>query len=220
MDTIKKIIIADDHPIFRMGLAAIIKSLSNYELVAEASNGQEAINLLEKHKPHFIILDIDMPIVTGVGVANYIIENHLITQIIFMTAHTDPLTFQGATEFNNASFIFKESAVKELSKCFEEMEAGRTFVSPICKKFIENASKEAKKIKQIKSNLNLLTPSELAILKLIANHKTTQQIADELHNSYKTIENHRTNICQKIGISGSNNLLLFAIENRDIIDSY
>lgn len=137
-----------------------------------------------------------------------------------MTAHTDPVTFYGAIEFNNASFIFKESAIKELSKCIEEMESGRVFISPICKKFIENASKEAKKIQQIKNDVQQLTQSELAILKLVAQHKTTQQIADILHNSYKTIENHRTNICQKIGISGANNLLLYAIENREIIDAF
>ena len=212
------VVVVDDHPIFRAGLKSVLSGIADIQVIGEASDGIEGLKLINQLKPDFSLLDIDMPKMDGAELALYIEANAISTKIIFITAHTDAVTFLRATEANNASFLFKESAINEIEHCIKQMILGKTYISPFCQKFItkfrEKNQKQIKTIEQLKA----LTQTEQRILTLIAQQKTTKEIADTLFNSYKTIENHRSNICQKLGISGSNNLLLFCIENREIIE--
>lgn len=214
----RTVIIADDHPIFRMGLSSLINNFDGFSIIGEADNGLEAIDLLKKTVPNYAILDIDMPKATGIDVADFIQQNSLPVKIIFLTAHTDPLTIEQAISLQHVSILFKESASRELKHCLERMEEGNFFVSPICMKFSENRAIENQRISKTIETIKALTQTEQKILFLVSQHKTTVQIAEMLNNSYKTIENHRTNISQKLQLVGPNSLLRFAMENEKIIE--
>lgn len=215
-----KIIIADDHPLFRMGVKSLLLSNDTIDLLAEAENGEEAISLIEKHNPDIVILDIDMPKMNGTEVAKFIKTKELEIKIIFLTSHSNLQTFNRAIELNVKGFLFKESALEELNECIERVNNNGTYISPSCKIFLEENKDQLEKLKEFQETIKNLTPTELKILKYISNHFTTKKIAETLHNSYKTIENHRFNICQKLNIKGTNNLLSFALENKEFIESF
>ena len=215
---VRTVIIADDHPIFRMGLRSLIENLDGFSVTDEADNGLEAIEMLRKNVPNYAILDIDMPKATGIDVADFIQQNSLPVKIIFLTAHTDPVTIEQALSLQHVSILFKESASRELKHCLEKMEDGNFFVSPICLKFSENRALENQRVNKTIEAINALTQTEQKILYLVSQHKTTSQIAEQLNNSYKTIENHRTSISQKLQLAGPNSLLRFAMESERIIE--
>jgi len=213
----KKIVVVDDHPIFRVGIVSLLSSIVGYNVVAEGSNGQEALILLQKHNPDYLILDLDMPKVSGKVVVDNILSQNLPVKIIVLTAHTDPLVIHQLKNLGIISLLFKESAVHEISRCLATMEEGNTFISPLCEKFLEHTQKESSSKLKTLGKLNELTTTELKVLSLVAKQLTTNQIAEKLHNSHKTIENHRSNITLKLGLTGSNALLRFAFDNSETI---
>lgn len=215
-----KLIIADDHPLFRIGVKSLLNSNPNYHLMGEAENGVKAIELINNLACDIIILDIDMPNKNGIEVAEFIRSNEINTRIIFLTSHTNLQLFNKAMNLNVTGFLFKESALEELNECIQKVYNGEKYISPICQSFLDENTDQINKLKHFQEAIKNLTPTELKILKYISNHYTTKSIADELHNSYKTIENHRFNICQKLDIKGTNNLLSFALDNKEYIESF
>jgi DNA-binding NarL/FixJ family response regulator len=214
-----KIIIADDHPLFRIGVKTLIDNLDHFKIVGEANNGNETISFLKEHIPDIAILDIDMPEKNGIAVAQYIQENDLLTKVIFLTSHSDLSLFKQAFDTDFFGFLFKESALEEMEDCFKTIMKGETYISPVTKRFIETNKDNLEKLSELEEKLNKLTSAEKKVLNLIIQNKTTKEIAEELFNSYKTIENHRLNICHKLEIKGTNNLLSFAIHNKEIIQT-
>mgnify|MGYP006274449567 CR=1 FL=1 len=214
MNKDKKIIIADDHPLFRVGVKTLIDNLGGFQLTGEANNGEEALRLLEKETVDVAILDIDMPEKNGIEVAGEIKKNHEHTKIIFLTSHSDLTLFKRAYETDFSGFLFKESALEELEECFNTIFKGETFISPITKEYLQQNQSRLEHLKKLETLINSLTHTEKKILLLIIERKTTKEIAETLFNSYKTIENHRLNICHKLNIKGTNNLLSFAINNQ------
>lgn len=213
----RTIVIADDHPIFRVGVVNIIKGIAGYKVIAEAENGLEAIEQIEKYKPDLAIIDLDMPKCSGICVVNRIMELHLPTRIIILTAHTDPHTFLQVAGMAQVSILLKENAISELPQCLKSIENNEIFISPSSKKIVSKFQQKHSSTQRVMELLENLTPTELIILKLIGEGLTTQQIAKKQSNSFKTIENHRTNIAQKINISGANTLLVFALENKELV---
>jgi DNA-binding NarL/FixJ family response regulator len=213
----KTIVIADDHPIFRVGVVNILQGIGGYKVVAEAENGFEAIELIEKHKPNLAIIDLDMPKCSGICVVNRIVELHLPTRIIILTAHTDPQTFLQVAGMAEVSILLKENTISELPQCLQSIENNEIFISPSSKKIISKFQQKFNSTQRVMDLLESLTPTELIILKLIGEGLTTQQIAERQNNSFKTIENHRSNIAQKLNITGANTLLVFALENKSLV---
>jgi DNA-binding NarL/FixJ family response regulator len=215
----KTIVIADDHPIFRVGVVSVLNRIEGYKVIGEAENGLEAIDLIVKHKPDIAILDLDMPKSNGINVVNRIVELHLPTRMVILTAHTDPKTFMQIAEMQEVSILLKENAINELPQCLQSISEGKVFISQICRKVISKFQQQHNSVQKIVNRLKELTSTEIRILSLIGEGLTTQQIADRQSNSFKTIENHRTNIANKLDISGANNLLVFAVENKELISS-
>jgi DNA-binding NarL/FixJ family response regulator len=217
MNKENKILLADDHPLFRVGVKTLIDSFPGYRIVDEANNGSEAIEKIEKYLPEIAILDLDMPEKNGYEVATYISENNLHIKIIFLTSHSDLSLFQEAYSTKFSGFLFKESALEELETCLKYIQRGEQYISPLSKKFMAEKQDEIGKIKVFENKIKKLTKTEKQILYRISQNKTTKEIAEELFNSYKTIENHRLNICHKLNLKGTNNLLSFAIDNKQSI---
>lgn len=217
MKTEIRIIIADDHPIFRKGLVQVITADSALNVVAEAEDGETALGLIEQLAPEVALLDVDMPKLDGIGVASAIRERNLPVEIVFLTMHKDEDVFNEAMDAGAKGFVLKESAVTDIIQSIRSAAAGQHFISPQLSSYLfKRGSRAASLVKQ-KPSLNNLTQTERRILNLIAENKTSREIADELFVSVRTVENHRANISAKLELRGAHALLKFALENRSAL---
>lgn len=205
-----KLVIADDHHIFRKGILSIVSEDTGIEVTGEASNGDDALRLITEINPDIAILDIDMPGLSGLDVARKVKAQKLATKIVILTIHKDKEYFDEALELDIKAYVLKESIANDLLDCIKKVGAGDYYISPSISGYL--VKRDSSEVSN--SGLKLLTASELQILRLIAENKTSGQIAEELFRSIRTIENHRNNICSKLGLKGPHALLLFAIENR------
>ncbi len=196
-----KILIADDHPLTLQGTVSFVESYG-YKVSYICSNGTSALNLIKLHQPDVAILDINMPGMDGIEIAREIFEIKLATKIILLTMHNEKTLFNKAMEYSVFGYILKEHAITELEKCLAAMRDGIPYVSEIQgKEFVNNTNKDS-------SDLARLTFSERKVVELIAQQKTTKQIAELLFLSEKAIENHSVNIIQKLGLPKEEDILL------------
>jgi DNA-binding NarL/FixJ family response regulator len=211
------LVIADDHPIFRKGLKEAIESHEGFSVVAEAENGEIALKRIREFKPKITILDIEMPLMDGFGVAKSIREDHLPVDIIFLTMYNDEDMFNAAMDIGAKGYLLKENAAQDVLECIQIVASGKYFLSPLISLHLINRNDRAKSLLQKHPSLIFVTPTEKKVLRLIAESKTSKEIASELFISYKTVENHRTNIAKKLSLHGNHQLLKFAIENKSFL---
>lgn len=207
-----KLIIADDHHIFRKGILSIVSEDDGIEITGEAANGDDALKLIEEKKPDIAILDIDMPGLSGLDVARKVKSEKLPVKIVILTIHKDKEYFDEALELDIKAYVLKESIANDLIDCIKRVAAGEYYISSAISGYLVEKNKTSAK----PNELEKLTNSEKEILKLIAQNKTSAQIADELFRSVRTIENHRNNICNKLGLKGPHALLLYAIQHKSV----
>jgi len=205
-----RIIIADDHHIFRKGIISILKGDDSIELVGESPDGLDALEKIRSLKPDIALLDIDMPGMNGLEVARAVQKDALDVKIAVLTMHKEKEYFNEALKINVKAFLLKDKISDDLIECIRTISEDKYFISPQISTYLVEAAKKEDKPAWLK----LLTNTELSILKLVAENKTSAQIAEELFNSIRTIENHRSNICKKLGLTGQHALLLFTIENK------
>jgi len=209
-----KILIADDHPIFRRGLRDVVKEDDSVQLLGEAGDGAEALRLIEELKPQVAVLDHDMPKLNGLQVAQAVRRQKLATGLIMLTMFKEERLFNEAMDAGFLGYVLKENAASDLIECIHAVAAGRAFISPVLSPFLLQRSARATALAQEKPGLEKLTPAERRILKLIAADFTSKEIAEQLGVSFHTVENHRSNISAKLGLSGSHSLLKFAFDNK------
>jgi DNA-binding NarL/FixJ family response regulator len=210
-----KILIADDHPVFRRGLRMIIETDPRLKVVAEAGNGAQAIESIQGLAPQIIVLDVNMPDQTGFDVVRKMRELKIRAEIIFLTMHKDEAIFNTAMDLEAKGYLLKESAIDDIVTGIKTVAEGREFISPQLTSFLFNRSRRTVGLTKEKPTINNLTPTEQRVLKLIAENKTSREIAELLSISYRTIERHRENICNKLEVHGSNSLLKFAIAHKE-----
>ena len=202
-----KILIADDHPFTLQGTKSFIESCG-YNVSDTASNGVSALNLIHLHLPDIAILDINMPGLDGLDIAKKVQESKLKTKIVLLTMHKEMTIFKKAAELGVYGYILKENAQTELENCLIEVSKGNKYKS----NFLENDLIVDNK--KDDNELAKLTLSERKIIELIAQQKTSKQIAELLFLSDKTVEGHRSNIIEKLGLpKEKNTLLIWAIQN-------
>lgn len=212
-----KIIIADDHPVLRRGLRQIIEEDSGCIIVGEAGNGEEALAMIEEKKPDVALLDITMPRMTGLQVARIVQDRGLATKLAILTMNADELIFNEAMDLGVLGYILKENAAGEILNSIKTVAEGKYYISPSISGILVKRSQKRQDALDSIPGLADLTPTEIRILKLIAGNKTSKEIANDLCISYKTVENHRTNTTKKLGLSGNNALLRFAIEHKSLL---
>ncbi len=208
------IIIADDHPIVRKGLREIIEADSRLKVLAEADDGEEAVALVEKLKPEIVVLDVDMPRLDGFGAARELQKRKIPVKIVFLTIHRKEDIFHAAMDLGVRGYILKDSAIFEIVNGIKAVAEGEYFVTASLTSFLIGRRHRAQNFERNEPNLARLTPTERRILQLIADYKSNKEIAAELFVHYRTIETHRTNICQKLELHGHKALLKFAVENK------
>jgi DNA-binding NarL/FixJ family response regulator len=214
MTTEIRIVIADDHPIFRQGLRQVIEKSPHLRVVAEAEDGLAALERIQEHKPEIAILDIDMPREDGFAVARSIRELRLPVMVIFLTMHKDELHLNEALDLGVKGYLIKDNAAADVVNSINAAVAGENYISPALSTFLLNRSKRAKELAQQQPGLGTLTATEQRILALLAEYKTSREIAAELCVSVRTVENHRANICVKLNLRGTHALAKFAIQHK------
>ncbi len=208
------IIIADDHPIVRQGLRQTIEEETGLVIVAEAEDGQAALKAIMEFQPQIAILDINMPELDGFEVARFVHENRLETEIIFLTIHRDEIMFNEAIDLGAKGYVLKQSALEDIINCIKTVAKSQYCASPSLTTFLINRQRRVLNLGEEKPTIKNLTRSEKRILRMIADDKSTREIADELFISPTTVEKHRANICRKLNLKGSYALLKFALTHK------
>lgn len=207
------VLIADDHPIFRKGLRQIIEADASLKVVAEADDGESALELIKTNRPRVAVLDVDMPHKDGFAVAREVGAAGLEVALIFLTMHKNERFFNAALDLGVRGYVLKDSASTEIVSGIKAVAAGNSYVTPMLTDYLLNRRRHDSQAAQ-QTGLGSLTESERRVLKMIADGKTSREIADELFISPRTVDRHRANIADKLDLKGTHALLHFALENK------
>ena len=203
------IIIADDHPILLKGLSDFVQDLG-IKVLATATDGLSLLNLVKEHQPDIVLMDLEMPEMTGLEVGEKMNHLGITSKKILLTLHKELFILQKVKELQFSGYILKEFALGELAKAIQVVRGGGNFFS---EKILEG-----EKMQDSLTSSEPLTPSEIKILRLIADGLSSKEIADKLFISERTVDKHRSNVISKLNLEKKHNsLLLWAQRNREII---
>jgi len=205
------VLLADDHPIFLEGLVAIIEGDPGFKIICNCKDGTQAKENLMMFSPDLAVLDMSMPGNNGLELLDFIREEGLTTRAVILTMHDDLSYFNAALRAGACGYMLKENSKKELLTCLQTVAGGGYFASA---QFSGELMSRQQAVKSDSGILGL-TPAERTILRLIAENKTSRQIASDLFISIRTVENHRQHICDKLDLHGPHQLLHFALENKN-----
>jgi DNA-binding NarL/FixJ family response regulator len=211
------VVIVDDHPLFRQGLRQAVEADSRFRLVAETDNGPAALETIQQLQPDVAVLDVNLPGMNGLEVAGALQSKKSRTHLVVLTMLKDEAAFNKALNLGIQGYVLKENAAGEILNCIAAVARSEAYVSPSLTDFLLRRRSRVDRLAAHKPGLDDLTMAEKRILKRVAAGRTNKEIAAELFISPRTVESHRANICEKLGLTGSNRLLQFALENRDAL---
>ncbi len=208
----KTVLIVDDHPLFREGLKSLIGRHAGFEVVGEAENGKQGIKKAKKLKPDLIVMDLSLPDQSGIDVTRKIKSVLPETRIMMLSMHSKIDYITEAFRAGATGYVVKESASERLVECLEAVSKGEYFLDTsishkVVKSLVESDKKEAK---ITDAGYDTLTPREQQVMRLLADGLSTKDIAKELFISPKTVENHRTNIMNKLDLHSTIELVRYA----------
>jgi DNA-binding NarL/FixJ family response regulator len=213
----KKIIITDDHQIFRLGLKSLIVKEDIADVVAEASNGQEFLNLLSKHKPDLVLMDIGMPEMDGIEATRKALDIDPNLKILVLSNFGDEVHYFNIIQAGAKGFVHKTSGIHELRAAIEKVMAGESYFSnELLRKIISNINSSGTFRNANGKSEDKLTRRELEVLQLVSNGLSNEEIADKLNISVTTVKGHRSNLLMKTGTKNTAGLIMFAIKNKII----
>jgi two-component system, NarL family, response regulator NreC len=207
-----KILLADDHALFRQGLKRILSEKKDLEVIGEVADGLELIKLLNKVKPHIIILDISMPNIRGIEAIPEIKSIKPDSKILILTMHRDMEYLQQAISSGADGYLLKEDADSELFSAIKKIKQGKIYISPKLSEFLtEDWAKIHRGEHDLSQESESLTRREREILKMVAEGKSSKEIASLLNISIRTVEHHRANIMEKLNLENIADLIKYAI---------
>jgi DNA-binding NarL/FixJ family response regulator len=206
-----RILLADDHTILRKGLRLLLERESDFSVIGEASTGREAIGVAERHNPDVIIMDIGMPVLNGIEATKRISADHAKTAVVVLSVHSDEGYILRALKAGARGYLLKDSAETDLIQAVRAVAAGKAFFSPVVSKVL--ADDYLRKVRQqgVEDPYDLLTSRERELLQLIAELKSTKEIAELFGVSPHTIDTHRGNLMQKLNVHSIPELILYAV---------
>lgn len=216
MGDVIEVLLADDHPVVRRGLKATIEEDERLHVIAEAVDGADALRQIIALKPAVAIIDIDMPGLNGLGLAREIAAQNIDTRIIFMTFHANEDLMRAAMDVGGKGYLLKGSETDEIAAAIHAVFAGRTYIGSTMAAVLLKQKTDTPEGSQ-SLDVGVLTPTEKKILRLIADGLSSKEIGDKLSIHYRTVENHRTNMCRKLKIEGANALARFALQYRSAL---
>lgn len=214
------VVLADDHRIIREGLRTLIDQQSDMEVVAEAGDGREAIDLCEDLEPNIIVMDVAMPDLNGIEATRHVVSECPHTKVLALSMHADRQYAAGMLGAGASGYVLKDCAFDELADAIRVVCDGGTYLSPemedvVLQDYVERLSGGGGE-----SAFSVLTDREREVLQLVAEGNTTKQIAEDLHVSVKTVESHRQNMMDKLEIRSIAELTKYAVrEGLTSLDS-
>ncbi|MCX5903288.1 MAG: response regulator transcription factor [Proteobacteria bacterium] len=207
-----RIVLADDHPLLRQGLKKIIHENGGMKVIGEAGDGMELLKLLPKTNPDLVIMDISMPKLRGIEAIPRIKTIHPQVKVLILSMHGDKAYLTQAIAAGADGYLLKEDADSELFTAIETIFQNKIYISPMLADLTREDWVDRCRQKDKPFTKKTMTPREREIIKLIADGKTSKEIADLLFISYRTVERHRANIMRKFGLKKTADLVKFAIE--------
>lgn len=209
------IVLADDHQIVRQGLRALLESEPDFQLLGEAGDGLEAVQLIERLRPQVLVLDLMMPGLNGLEVTRQVTKRSPETRVIILSMHSDQAYVLEALRNGAAGYVLKDSSTDDLIQAVHEVIAGRRYLSPpLSERAIEVYIEAAKET--VLDRYETLTTREREVLQLAAEGNTNVEIAARLSISPRTAETHRSNLMRKLDLHGQTDLIRYALR-RGII---
>lgn len=216
----KKIVLIDDHILFREGVRRILEFEKSFAVVAEGSDGDEAINLMEKYKPDVFLMDINMPHINGVQATKRLIDKYPMARVIILSIHDDENYVTHALKSGAQGYLLKEMDSDALIDAIKIVTEGGSYLHP---KITHNLVKEFRRLSkaqlgniddiEYRKPLHLLTRRECEVLQLLAEGKSNRGVAETLFISEKTVKNHVSNILQKMSVNDRTQAVVMAIRN-------
>ena len=199
-----RLLLADDHAIFRQGLTQLLGNWPEAKVVAEAADGQEALELILRHKPDVAVVDIKMPRMSGIEIAQQVRAQGLATRVVLLTMHDEPALALEAEQAGVHGYVLKDNTFEEVSKAIKAVASGRLYMSP--------SVSEKLHAFRLNSGGVTLSPREREVLKLIASGLSGKVIARELGISPKTVETHRVRLMTKLNLHSVAELVRYAVQ--------
>ncbi|MBI4443253.1 MAG: response regulator transcription factor [Acidobacteria bacterium] len=205
------ILLADDHRIVRQGLRRILEEHPQMEVVAEASDGREAVQLAMEKKPDVVVMDIAMPQLNGMEAARQILRRLPATKILVLSMYSDESYVVQVLEAGAKGYLLKDSADAELVEAVQAVSNGKSFFSPLISRILLDEYVRQLQEKKVTDRYELLTEREREILQLIAEGKTSREIAELLNISVSTVDTHRGHIMEKLDLHNPYEVVLYAV---------
>jgi DNA-binding NarL/FixJ family response regulator len=219
--TVIRVLLADDHDILRQGLKMLLSLQQDIQVVGEARTGRQAVEMAEDLQPDVVVLDISMPDMDGLAACQQIRSQQSAPQVLILTMHESEEYFLQALRMGAAGYLVKKAAPTELQMAIQAVAHGGAFLYPglakaLIRAYVSPSSEPQETVStfNLSQELRSLTPREIEILKLVAEGHTNQEIADQLVLSIKTVQAHRANVMEKLGLHDITQLVRFAIQHK------
>ncbi|HUI65159.1 MAG TPA: response regulator transcription factor [Bacteroidota bacterium] len=207
-----RVLLADDHALFRAGLRAILHSMPGTEVVAEAENGRDALQLIGEQRPDVAMLDISMPELSGLEALRRITKEHPDVRVIMLSMHSSTQYVMQSLEAGAAGYLLKDSALSELEEALRTVARGEMYIGPSLTRSVIDAYKNHTTGRPAGTRLlSVLTSRQREVLQLIAEGHSTKEIARKLDMSVKTADTHRSQLMKRLGIHDVAGLVRFAV---------
>jgi len=211
-----RIVLADDHTVMRNGLRLLLERQPNLQVVAEASDGRQAVALTESINPDVVIMDIGMPNLNGIEATRQIVSQNPRAAVAILSMHADESYVIRALKAGARAYLLKDSAEADLLAAVRALTEGKSFFSPAISKILVEDYMRQLENRGVEDTYELLTNREREILQLLAEGKTNKEVANMLNLSLYTVETHRTHILQMLNLHSVPELILYAVRKRII----
>jgi DNA-binding NarL/FixJ family response regulator len=206
-----RVLLADDHNLIRAGLRLVISQAPDFVVVGEAENGRQAVEKARELKPDVVVMDIGMPDLNGIEACRQIVDSPTETQVVMLSMHSDEGYVLRALKAGARAYLLKDSAEADLARAIRAAAEGKSFFSPAVAKLLLDDYMRKLQRTGVEDSYELLTPREREILQLVAEGKSSKDIANLLTLSVYTVETHRANILQKLNLKSAAELILYAV---------
>jgi two-component system response regulator NreC len=206
-----RIVLADDHTLFRQGLRRVLEEQPGWQVIADASDGATAVRLTMERQPHIVIMDIAMPRLNGVEATRQIVRRAPDVRVLILSMYSDDLYITQALQAGAHGFVLKDSADADLVRAVRDLAAGKSYFSPTVSKVVLDDYVRRLADRGISDRFDALTEREREVFQLIAEGHSNKDIAGLLHLSPGTVETHRARIMEKLDLHSAAEIVLYAV---------
>ena len=212
-----RVLLADDHSLVRRGMRSLLETEDSVEVVAEAADGLEALRLCEEHKPDLLILDVAMPKLNGIDVASRTQKMQPAPRAIMLSMHLDESYVMRALHAGARGYLLKDATDEDLIPAIRAVAAGKSYFSPAVSGVLAAEYVEQLQERGLTDSYDLLTDREKEVLQLLAEGRSNKEVAALLEVGLSTVETHRGNLMQKLGLHSTAEIVLYAVRKRLIV---